>query len=241
METNKIILGDSFKLLKEIPDKSIDLIVTDPPYLLTQKTSLDRNASDNIFTKKIMKIAGELKESELDNFDTIEWCKEAIRVMKKINIYIWCSKLQIPMYFDFFIKEHGCNFNILEWIKTNPVPNFKNQYSNDKEFCLYFRKGGYCVPKDMRSSRTYFLQPINIEEKERYGHPTIKPLNIIKQLIENSSKEGEVVLDPFIGSGTTAVACVEMNRQYLGMEKNEKFYNIALKRVEEAEKSPCFL
>lgn len=241
METNKILLGDSFKLLKEIPDKSIDLIVTDPPYLLTQKTSLDRNASDNIFTKKIMKIAGELKESELDNFDTIEWCKEAIRVMKKINIYIWCSKLQIPMYFDFFIKEHGCNFNILEWIKTNPVPNFKNQYSNDKEFCLYFRKGGYCVPKDMRSSRTYFLQPINIEEKERYGHPTIKPLNIIKQLIENSSKEGEVVLDPFIGSGTTAVACVEMNRQYLGMEKNEKFYNIALKRVEEAEKSPCFL
>ena len=238
---NKIHLGDSFKLMKNIPDKSVDLIVTDPPYLLTQKTNLDRNKSDNIFTKKIMKIAGELKESELDSFDTIEWCKEALRVMKKINIYIWCSKLQIPMYFDFFIKEHGCNFNILEWIKTNPVPNFKNQYSNDKEFCLYFRKGGYCVPKDMRSSRTYFLQPINLEEKELYGHPTIKPLNIIKQLVENSSREGEVVLDPFIGSGTTAVACVELNRQYIGIEKNEKFYNIALRRVDEAQKSPCFL
>ena len=238
---NKIHLGDSFQLMKNIPDKSVDLIVTDPPYLLTQKTNLDRNKSDNIFTKKIMKIAEELKESELDSFDTIEWCKEALRVMKKINIYIWCSKLQIPMYFDFFIKEHGCNFNILEWIKTNPVPNFKNQYSNDKEFCLYFRKGGYCNPKDMRSARSYFLQPINLEEKELYGHPTIKPLNIIKQLVENSSKEGEVILDPFIGSGTTAVACVELNRQYIGIEKNEKFYNIALRRVDEAQKSPCFL
>lgn len=230
---NKIYLGDSFELIKQIPDKSIDLIYTDPPYLHTQHA---QSSTDGFFQKKITKINTELNDADLSSLDNCEWCKEAVRVMKNINIYIWCSRYQIPMYFDYFLKELGCSFNILAWLKTNPVPTFSNGYSNDKELCLYFRKGGYCKPKDMFSSKSYFVQPINLTDKEKYGHPTIKPLNIVKQMIENSSQEGDLIFDPFLGSGTTAVASWQLKRKFLGIEKNEEFYKIACKRLEEEQK-----
>lgn len=230
---DKIYLGDSFELMKQIPDKSIDLIYTDPPYLHQQH---NKNSSNGFFTKKIVKTNTELNDAELSSLDNCDWCKEAVRIMKNINIYIWCSRYQIPMYFDYFLKELGCSFCILAWLKTNPVPSFSNGYSNDKEICLYFRKNGYCKPKDMFSSKTYWLQPINLEDKAKFGHPTIKPLNIVKQMIENSTQEGDLVFDPFLGSGTTAVAAYRMNRKYLGIEKNEKFYNIALQRISDEKK-----
>lgn len=230
---NKIYLGDSLELMKQIPDKSIDLIYTDPPYLHNKHSS---DSTKGFFTKKILKTNTELNNFELSSLDNCDWCKEAVRIMKTINIYIWCSRYQIPMYFDYFLKELDCSFNILAWLKTNPVPSYSNGYSNDKEICLYFRKNGYCKPKDMFSSKTYFLQPINLEDKEKYGHPTIKPLNIVKQMIENSTTEGQLVFDPFLGSGTTAVASWQLKRKYLGIEKNEEFFNIAQKRIEEEKK-----
>lgn len=230
---DQIYLGDSFELMKQIPDKSIDLIYTDPPYLHHQHS---KDSSNGLFTKKIVKTNTELNDAELSSLDNCDWCKESVRIMKNINIYIWCSRYQIPMYFDYFLKELGCSFNILAWLKTNPVPSFSNGYSNDKEICLYFRNNGYCKPKDMFSSKTYWLQPINLEDKAKFGHPTIKPLNIVKQMIENSSKEGDIVFDPFLGSGTTAVAAYRLKRKYLGIEKNEKFYNMALQRISDEQK-----
>ena len=230
---NKIYCGNSFELMKQIPDKSIDLIYTDPPYLFEK--AKDYNSS-SIFAKKIIKTNLELADEDLISLDNCEWCKEAVRIMKNINIYIWCSRYQIPMYFSYFLEELGCSFDILIWLKTNPVPSFKNKYSNDKEYCLYFRKDAYCKPKDMFSSKTYWLQPINLADKEKYGHPTIKPLNIVKQMIENSTTEGQLVFDPFLGSGTTAVACHQLKRKYLGIEKKEEFYKIACRRIEEEQK-----
>lgn len=230
---NKIYCGNSFELMKQIPDKSIDLIYTDPPYLHLQH---GKDNSKGFFTKKIVKTNTELNDKDLSSLDNCEWCKDAVRIMKNINIYIWCSKRQIPMYFDYFLKELDCSFTILAWLKTNPVPSFKNGYSNDKEICLYFRKNAYCQPKDMFSSKTYWLQPINQTDKDTYGHPTIKPLNIVKQMIENSSKEGDLIFDPFLGSGTTCVAAHQLKRKYLGIEKDEGFYKIACRRIEEEQK-----
>lgn len=229
---NKIIHGDCLEILKQIPDNSVDLIYTDPPYLIPRHSKKDKGK----FSLKFKSLYSELCEYDLTDFDSLEWCEDAIRVMKKVNIYIWCSKKQIPLYFDFFIKQHGCSFYILEWIKTNPLPNYNNQYQNDKEYCLYFRKKGYCQPKDLVSAKTYFLQPINQEDKKFYYHPTIKPLNIVKQMIENSTHEGDIVLDPFLGSGTTAVACHQLKRKYIGIEKQEEFYKTALKRIDDEKK-----
>ena len=102
---------------------------------------------------------------------------------------------------------------------------------SDKEYCLYFRKGGYCQPTSYESAKTVFHQPINVIDKQRYPHPTIKPLNIVKTLIGNSTKPGDLILDPFMGSGTTAVACMELGRNYIGYEINEGYYETAQKRI----------
>lgn len=84
------------------------------------------------------------------------------------------------------------------------------------------------------------MQPINREDKNLYGHPTIKPLNIIQTLILNSSREGETVLDCFMGSGTTGVACAKLNRNFIGMEISEEYFNIASVRINEENQPNLF-
>ena len=106
-----------------------------------------------------------------------------------------------------------------------------NKYLTDKEYCLYFRKNGYCNPQSYEQAKTVYFQPINIADKQIFAHTTIKPINIIKNLIRNSSKENDIVLDCFMGSGTTAVACKETNRQFIGFEIEEKWVNVANDRL----------
>lgn len=151
--------------------------------------------------------------------------------MKTPNIYIWCNGKQIPDYIDFFCKKNKCNLEILIWNKPNVPPLFNNKYLTDKEYCLYFRKGGYCNPKNYNSAKTVFFQKMNVFDKKKYNHPTIKPLNIIKTLIENSSLENQIVFDPFSGSGTTCVAAKELQRRYIGIEVDFEFYKISINRL----------
>lgn len=141
------------------------------------------------------------------------------------------------MYFDYFVKNLECNFEILIWNKTNPLPTYHNTYLSDKEYCLYFKKKGYCNPQNYEDARTVFLSSTNIKDKRKYGHPTIKPLDFIRKIIRNSSKENDVILDCFIGSGTTAVACIYENRNYIGFEINKNYYDIAIKRVREVKEN----
>lgn len=163
--------------------------------------------------------------------------EEMYRVMKKPNIYIWCNHKQIPQYLDFFVTQKGCNFDILIWKKTNATPLFNNKYLTDKEYCLYFRKGGYCNPQNYEDASTVWEQPINIYDKQLYQHPTIKPLEMIKRLVRNSSKEDEVIADFFIGSGTTAVAAKELNRNFIGFEIEKKWFKIARDRLNGIDKN----
>jgi site-specific DNA-methyltransferase (adenine-specific) len=163
-----------------------------------------------------------INEEILDDF---------MRVMKVPNVYIWCNHKQIPMYLDYFVNRHKCSFDIIIWVKTNAMPLFNNKYLTDKEYCLYFRKGAYCCPQSYEEAKTVYFQPINISDKQLFEHTTIKPINIIQTLIKNSSKENDIVLDCFMGSGTTAVACQETNRQFIGFEIEEKWVKVANDRL----------
>ena len=87
------------------------------------------------------------------------------------------------------------------------------------------------MPKNYEAAKTVYYQPINIKDKTLYEHPTIKPLNIIENLIENSSKENEIILDPFMGSGTTGVACRLHNRNFIGFELDKHYFEIAESRI----------
>lgn len=238
---NKIYCGDSLELIKQIPDKSIDLVYTDPPYLLpysishTIKNSIDWTNLKKT-TLKIRRMEKQLVEANITEFNITEFLELSIRIQKKINMYIWCSKYQLIDIFK-FIEKYNLIYYILVWCKTNPLPSYSNNYNNDKEICLLIKeKKVYLQPKDFRSGFSYFVQPLNQKDKSKYKHPTIKPLNIVKTMIENSTHEGDLVFDPFLGSGTTAVACYKLNRKYLGIEKNKDFFDVAVKRIEETKK-----
>ena len=230
---NDIILGDAYKLIKEVPDKSVDLIVTDPPYKISAMNQAnsglfrDKSKNKNCYATELNK----QKETILRGID-YSILNEFVRVMKKINCYIWCNKEQIYDYMTFFVKEHKCNFEILIWAKSNPIPLTCGHYIKDKEYCLFFWERGAKVQCTTETGKTFFYTAINQADKKKYGHPTIKPEEIIKDLILNSSQEGEVVLDPFSGSGTTCAVAKALGRQYLGFEINEKWHKVSLDRLQ---------
>lgn len=229
MEINNIYYMDCLDGLRQMGDASVDLLVTDPPYLM-------RNIQDHKESElgaRAVRYQGVLKEQKLTEGYDARILDEICRVMKTINLYIWCNVLQIPMYVRYFVLERGCRMDILIWHKTNPMPLYHNKWLTDKEYCLYFRKGGYCSPSGYAEAKTVWDMPLNTKDKGRYGHPAIKPLPIMENIIRNSSREGDIVLDPFIGSGTTAVAALRNNRQFIGFENNKDHYDIAIGRIAE--------
>ena len=234
MELNKIYNEDCLIGLKNIPDNSVDLVLIDPPYDLC---TLGGKAGTSKLAKQIIKLEKDLINNNLVNSFNIKVLDELVRVMKNINIYIWCNTRQIPMYIKYFNLQLKCKLEIVIWNKTNPMPLYNNKYMNDKEYCLYFRKRGYCNPKNYEDAKTIYISKTNIEDKNLYQHPTIKPIDLIRKLIRNSSKENDIVLDCFLGSGTTAVACILENRNYIGFEINKKYYDISNKRINETKKS----
>lgn len=229
---NHIYNEDCIKGIKKIPDDYIDLVIIDPPYLINNHST----KISNEISIEINKYNKELYKAKLTNGYDIKILDELLRVMKKVNIYIFCNGEQIPFYIKYFVLERKCKMDILIWNKTNAMPLFNNKYLTDKEYCLYFRKGGYCNPSNYEDAKTVFYYPINSRDKKKWKHPTIKPEAIIRKLIRNSSKENDIVLDCFIGSGTTAVCCIKENRNYIGFEINKQFYKTCLERIEELEK-----
>lgn len=236
-ELNKIYNEDSYEAIKNIPDNSIDLIVIDPPYEIKGNTGYKSDFGD-----KLRKQNQELNDSNVTQGINNIIFSELVRVMKGINIYIWCNKLQIPSYIDYFVKDNNCKFDILTWHKTNAMPTFNCKYITDTEYCLYFRKSpGSVKPQNVEDGKTYWIEPMNVKDKKLFDHPTIKPLHMIKKLIRNSSKPGDIVADFFIGSGTTAVACKELGREeienggglrnFIGFELDPKWHKVAVDRV----------
>ena len=226
---NKIYNEDCLIGIKKIPDNFIDLVIIDPPYQIN-----NHNVKyDSDLARSINNYNNELYDTKLTNGYDYKILDELIRVLKKINIYIFCNGEQIPFYIKYFVIDRKCKMDIIIWNKTNALPLFNNKYLSDKEYCLYFRKGGYCSPKNYEDAKTVFYYPINIKDKKKWKHPTIKPEELIRKLIRNSSKEGDIVLDTFMGSGTTAISCIKENRNFIGYEINKEFYKICLKRIKE--------
>ena len=224
---NTIQLGDCYKLIKKIPDKSIDLVYTDVPYDIVYSGS--GCLSKNVMKNKIM--MNEHKETLLKGID-YSILDELCRVMKKIYIYIWCSKSQIKTFMDYFIDKKNCNFNILVWCKDNPVPFCASNFLSDLEYCLVFYESGINIKQSgFENKHKWYLSHININDKKKYSHPTIKPLEFVKNHINNSTNENDIVLDCFCGSGTTCVAAKETGRRYIGMEIDPEYHKIAVDRL----------
>lgn len=225
---NTIQLGDCYELIKNIPDKSIDLIITDPPY------EIGKGGMTGIFkyrNNKGHKYYDAIMEKNLDKGIDLKILDEFVRVLKKINIYIWCNKDQIYDYMTYFIKEKKCNFEIIIWGKNDPTPFTCGHYLKDKEYCLLFWEKGAYLKGNYERMKTIYISNKNKADGSLYNHPTIKPLNIIKNMVQNSSEVGGVILDTFTGSGTTCVAAKELDRKYIGMEIDPEYHKIAINRL----------
>ena len=226
---------DCLETMKMMADGCVDIIVTDPPYDIP---TTDGGGTINS-VKKLSTSLKELDDANITNgYDIEKFGTEFLRIMKEPNIYLWCNKKQIPEYFDFYVNKHKCKFEILVWNKPNALPTYSNKYLSDKEYCLYFFKGkGKTCPKSYEDAKTVYIAPINHKDKKLYHHPTIKPLGFTEKLIRNSSQEGQVVFDPFMGSGTTGVAAVNTNRGFIGCEIDFGYYKTAEERIRAAMES----
>lgn len=231
-ETNNIYNEDCYEAIKKLPDKSIDLVYIDIPYLIE-----GGGGGSSPVAQRIHKLNFETLANIRDGIN-YEIFDELCRVMKHIFIYIWCSKEQILDITKYFVEEKGCRVNYLVWCKTNPTPMTNNTLLPDLEYCLVFKEDGakrYNDGYELKSK--WYMSAINKNDKDLFGHPTIKPLELVKRHILHSTDPNDVVLDCFMGSGTTAVACKETGRQWLGFEIDSNYCKIANDRVAGIEKS----
>jgi len=231
---NKIYNMDCMEGMKQFPDKSIDLVVTDPPYKIVQggcsNKAVTINACGGILNKHDGDNIELVKKGKIFNHNEIqfnEWLPEIYRVLKdNSHCYIMIngrnlSKLQMEA------EKVGFEFhNIIGWDKGNATPN--KWYMQRLEFILFLFKGEAKNINNMGT--TTLLQVPNIKRGTKL-HPTEKPVDLMKVLIENSSNEGDLILDPFMGAGSTALACKELNRNFIGFEIDKHYHSIAEKRL----------
>lgn len=180
-------------------------------------------------SKRIKKI----QNSELAKIrDGIDYSilDEFVRVLKKVNIFIWCSRLQVKDIINYF-SDKGCSYEILVWCKDNPTPMTNNVWLSDLEYCLYFRGSGVMLNDGYELKSKWYKSPINKRDKDKFAHPTIKPLPLVERHIKHATQENDIILDCFMGSGTTAVACKNTGRQFIGFEIEKQFYDIAIDRL----------
>ena len=244
---NKVIQGDCAKELKALPKESIDLIFADPPYNLQLKKTLFRpnetkvNGVDDTWDKFS-------SFKEYDQFSKT-WLTECKRVLKPTGT-LWV----IGSYHNIFrvgaiLQDLGFwILNDIIWIKTNPMPNFKGtRFNNAHETLIWASKSkktkftfNYKTLKvfnDDKQMRSDWLLPIcsgkeRLKNKQGYkAHSTQKPEELLKRVLLSTSKEGDVVLDPFFGSGTTGAVAKMLNRHFIGFEKGKKYVDIARKRI----------
>ena len=215
--------GDCLEVMKQIPDGSVDLVVTEPPYDVHAGKGGGCFGNRQAYSE-IEFMSNGFSETTLD---------ELCRVMKKINIYLFCSQKQIIPLLNYFVEKKKCNWNLLTWHKTNPVPACGNKYLTDTEYILFFREKGVKINGEYKTKFTYYVTPLNTADKKLYGHPTIKPVEILQNLIVNSSSPGDVVLDPFMGSGSTGIACNNTGRNFIGIELDRGYFDTAKARIGE--------
>jgi len=212
METNQIIHADCMTILPEIESKTIQLLLTDIPYGEVNRPSNGLRNFD--------KGAADTTTFELDAFLT-----ECIRVTKG-SIYIFCGTEQVSEIRKKFV-DNKMSTRLCILHKTNPSPaNGQHLWLNSVECCVYgkFPKATF----NERCKSSVWNYPCSRNKL----HPTQKPLKLMEYLIKTSSNEGDIVLDPCAGAGTTLVAAKKLNRRYIGIEKDENYYKIACEEVE---------
>ena len=224
-----IFNSDCLKELKKIPNKSIDLILTDPPYIISRETNFNKGGGDEAKYGSISMDFGEWDKEPLE-LETL--MKEWYRVLRDGGtMIVFYDIFKMQEIYDLANKYKFKQPRIGIWDKTNTVPiNAKINYlSNCREYFISFCKGKKATFNSYYD-KAFYQYPI-VGGKERTIHPTQKPILLMEDLIKVNSNEGDVVLDCFMGSGTTGVAAVKNNRNFIGIEIDSVYFDIAKERI----------
>ena len=160
-----------------------------------------------------------------DSFD-YKIFDEFDRICKCPNYQIWCSKKQFIDYLE-LAKKNKWNWQDIMLYRNNALPNVRGKYQ-DKDYCVHLWKGRTLTGTYHQKVTDYHW---NIGGKKEYEHPALKPVEPIINLIQIGSDENDIVFDPFLGSGTTAIAALETNRRFIGVEIKEEYFNMAVNRI----------
>lgn len=236
----KLYHADCLDVLPLIPDKSVDLVLTDPPYNISKEND---NRDRSKLNSPIMRRSSPLKYDfgDWDNLGrqefldfTKQWLLLSIeKLILNGTIISFFNKEDIS-FLGCVAKEKNIRTRtIISWHKTNPVPSFRQV--NYLSACEFIWLGSYekwkfnfGYQKDMHN----FFETGNSSGYGVTEHPTEKPISLLTWLIKNHTDENDLILDPFLGSGTTAVAAEDLNRRWIGIEKEEKYCELAAKRIE---------
>lgn len=242
-EETLLVQGDSFEKLKNIKSRSIDMIFADPPYFLSGDgiTCI----SGKMVSVKKAKWDEKLSVVDKHKFNK-KWIKACKRVLKDEGS-IWISGTLHNIYsIGQALEELGFRIiNNITWQKTNPPPNIScRAFTHSTETILWAKKDlkktkhkfNYDIMKKLNEGKqmkdvwvTSLTKP---SEKKHGKHPTQKPKEVLKRIILASTDEGDIILDPFNGSGTTGVVAKILNRKYIGIEKEKKYLKLSKKRIE---------
>lgn len=245
---SELRLGDTREIIKEYGDEYFDAIVSDIPYeISTGGCSIKERPNEyggilnrRYYTDDRLKNKWLKQEDINDNatlirkgkfFENIpkfsEWLPDIYRVLKpQSHCYLMINSRNLKEL-QIEAEKVGFKFcNLLVWVKNNQTPH--KFFCQRTEFILMLRKGRERYINNMGMSNV-FVYPNILGNKY---HPNEKPVELMRDLIINSTNEGDKVLDPFMGSGSTCLACKQTNREYYGIEIDEKYYNIAKKRLE---------
>lgn len=231
-DSNILINGDSYEKINFFINNDIyvDHIITDPPYNISQE--------NNFSTMKNSKRKGvDFGKWDYD-FDLFNWINKYSKILKPGGSWvIFCSYKYISDICKVLEENDAVVKDVIVWQKNNPMPrNIHRRYVQDLEFAIWAVKPGekWKFNKISESyQRSYFYYPIT-STKERLGHPTQKPLKLMEDIIKIHTDEGDLILDPFMGVGTTCHASQNLNRKYIGVEREKDYYKVAVKRLKQS-------
>lgn len=211
---------------KTIPSDSIDCCVIDPPYKLTSGGKKNTKVNGAI-SRRVNDLASDGTIFTYNNILPKDYFSEIYRVLKDgSHFYCMCNDKHLKSILNEGEKAGFKEVNILVWNKHMHTPT--QYYMKNIEFIVLFRKG---KAKYINNMGTFAL--IDIEGiRGNKVHPSEKPVDLFKLFIENSTKEGDIVLDCFMGAGCSALACLESNRNYIGYEIDKKYFDIIQNRID---------
>ncbi|KRL07957.1 DNA-methyltransferase [Liquorilactobacillus hordei] len=233
-----LLQGDCLENLTKIPDHSIDLLLTDPPYehVMGGMKSKVYNKSGTYRANSYMN----MKMSQFKHDNIFNFLNTVIPKLKKINMFIFCSKLQLAHYFNYINQHKKLKFDLLIWDKSSIEGKYGMKsskfFTQDIEYVVRIYESGVSLNKiwnedHTKSNSSYYMKRQKFTQPHGL-HESMKPVELLQRYIELTSNENDIVLDPFMGSGSTGIAALNLNRRFIGMELDDKYFGVAKGRIE---------